>query len=223
MEERLFETEKLSVPDGATQDPAEHVPPFRIARVDPIGQEEGHGPCMVRQDAVRSAFVGGPSGPQATPGVKILENVPCDTLPTVLEGLIRYLEPERLRRQLRTLSAAGAVVSSRGGSPRPRTDDAGRRPILMTDELREGSGKALVVNGREVAVFRCQGQLYALQNRCPHEGGSLAGGVIEADEVICPIHGYRFNVKTGACSTDPRLPAKTFAVVAEDGGFTVDA
>src|SRR5216684_2773933 len=173
-------------------------------------------------DAV-DVFVGGSSGPQATPGVKILENVPCDTLPTVLEGLIRYIEPERLRRQFRTLSSAGAVVSSRGGSPLPRNDDAGRKPILLKDELREGSGKALVVNGREVAVFRCQGQLYALQNRCPHEGGSLAGGVIEADEVICPLHGYRFNLKTGACSTDPRLPAKTFPVVAEDGGFTVDA
>ena len=47
--------------------------------------------------------------------------------------------------------------------------------------------------------------------------------MIEADEVICPLHGYRFSVKTGACSTDPTLPAKTFAVVAENGGFTVDA
>ena len=173
-------------------------------------------------DAV-DVFVGGSSGAQATPGVRILENVPCDALPTVLEGLIRHIEPERLRRQLRTLSPGGAVVSSRGGSARPRHDDAGRKPILLTDEIREGSGKALVVNGREVAVFRCQGQLYALQNQCPHAGGALAGGVIEADEVICPLHGYRFSVKTGACSTDPTLPAKTFAVVAENGGFTVDA
>src|SRR5437016_6696275 len=88
-------------------------------------------------DAV-DVFVGGSSGPQATPGVKILENVPCDTLPTVLEGLIRYIEPERLRRQLRTLSSAGAVVSSRGGSPRPRTDDAGRR---RSDERRVGKDR----------------------------------------------------------------------------------
>ncbi len=80
-----------------------------------------------------------------------------------------------------------------------------------------------MVNGCEVAAFRCQGTLYALQNQCPHEGGSLAGGLIEGDEVICPLHGYRFNVKTGACSTDPKLRAKTFAVVSQNGGFTVDA
>jgi nitrite reductase (NADH) small subunit len=94
--------------------------------------------------------------------------------------------------------------------------------VLLRDELQDGSGKTLVVNGREVAVFRCRGALYALENACPHAGGSLAGGLIEGDEVICPLHGHRFNVKTGACSTDPRLKAKTFAVVPQSGGFTVD-
>ena len=174
-------------------------------------------------DAV-DVFVGGSSGPQATHGVKVLENVPCDTLPTVLEGLIRYLQPERLRRQLRTLAptAPGAPLEKRA-SPSAATDESGRCPLLLRDEVPDGAGKALVVNGHEVAVFRCRGTLYALQNSCPHEGGSLAGGHIEGDEVICPLHGYRFNVKTGACSTDPRLRAKTFAVVLGQGGFTLDA
>ena len=72
-------------------------------------------------------------------------------------------------------------------------------------------------------MFRCRGVLYALQNQCPHEGGSLAGGAVEGDEVSCPLHGYRFNLKTGACSTDPRLRAKTFPVVSQNGGLGVDA
>jgi ferredoxin-nitrite reductase len=173
-------------------------------------------------DAV-DVFVGGSSGPQPTQAVRILENVPCDTLPTVLEGLIRYGEPEKLRRRLRTISTPPALTPAGATPARQRADDAGRRPILLKDELQEGAGKALLVNGHEIAVFRCQGALYALQNQCPHEGGSLAGGAVEGDEVICPLHGYGFNLKTGACSTDPRLRAKTFPVVAQNGGFVVGA
>src|SRR5437867_528319 len=106
-------------------------------------------------DAV-DVFVGGSSGPQPTQGVKILENVPCDTLPTVLEGLIRYGEPEKLRRRLRTIASTASAAPASADSPRARTDDAGRKPILLREELPEGAGKALVVNGHEIAVSRCR-------------------------------------------------------------------
>ncbi|HET7343500.1 MAG TPA: Rieske 2Fe-2S domain-containing protein, partial [Methylomirabilota bacterium] len=97
------------------------------------------------------------------------------------------------------------------------------RPLLAPGELAEGAGKALTVNGVEVAVFRHQGRLYALQNACPHAGGELAGGELSGDEVVCPLHGHRFNLATGACSTDSALCAKTFPVVPHAGGHTIDA
>ena len=161
-------------------------------------------------DAV-DVFVGGSSGPHATQGIRMLEGVPCDTLPQTLEGLIRHLEPDKVRRQLRMLSES---------TPAPQLERAAR-PVVVADELQEGVGTALTVNGTEVAVFRCRSQLYGLQNRCPHAGGSLADGVVEGDEVICPLHGYRFNIRTGACSTDPALRAKPVALVPYGGGFTV--
>jgi len=161
-------------------------------------------------DAV-DVFVGGSSGPHAIQGIRMLEGVPCDTLPQTLEGLIRHLEPHKVRRQLRMLSESTAA-------PQP---ERAARPVVVADELQEGVGTALTVNGTEVAVFRCRSQLYGLQNRCPHAGGSLAAGVVEGDEVICPLHGYRFNIRTGACSTDPALRAKPVALVPSGGGFTV--
>jgi ferredoxin-nitrite reductase len=161
-------------------------------------------------DAV-DVFVAGSSGPHATQGIRMLEGVPCDTLAQTLEGLIRHLEPDKVRRQLRMLSES---------TPAPPPERAAR-PVVVADELREGVGTALTVNGTEVAVFRCRSQLYGLQNRCPHAGGSLADGVVEGDEVICPLHGYRFNIRTGACSTDPALRAKPVALVPSGGGFTV--
>ena len=161
-------------------------------------------------DAV-DIFVGGSSGPHATQGIRMLEGVPCDTLPQTLEGLIRHLEPDKVRRQLRMLSES---------TPAPQPERAARL-VVVADELQEGVGTALTVNGTEVAVFRCRSQLYGLQNRCPHAGGALADGVVEGDEVICPLHGYRFNIRTGACSTDPALRAKPVTLVPYGGGFTV--
>jgi len=43
---------------------------------------------------------------------------------------------------------------------------------------------------------------------------------VEGDEVICPLHGYRFNIRTGACVTDPALRAKPVALVPHADGFT---
>ena len=172
-------------------------------------------------DAV-DVFIGGSSGPQANQGLRVLESVPCTSLPQVLEGLIRHYEPDKVRRQLRALAptapppAAAATAPAREARHPPR-------PMIAADEPADGAGKALTINGTDVAVFRCGGRLYALQNACPHAGGDLAGGELDGEEVVCPLHGHRFNVKTGACSTDPALCAKTFPVVPHAGGHTVDA
>jgi ferredoxin-nitrite reductase len=173
-------------------------------------------------DAV-DVFVGGSSGPQATHGLRVLEGVPCASLPQVLEGLIRHYEPEKVRRQLRALAAAPAPAPPAAAAAPPVDARHEPRPLIAAGELAEGAGKALTVNGVEVAVFRHQGRLYALQNACPHAGGELAGGELAGDEVVCPLHGHRFNVKTGSCSTDPALCAKTFPVVPHAGGHTIDA
>ena len=79
------------------------------------------------------------------------------------------------------------------------------------DEL-EG-GKLVEVGGQKIAIFNVGGRYYAIENTCPHRGGPLAEGKIEGDEVICPWHGSRFNVKTGAVHEPPaRQGVRSFAV-----------
>jgi nitrite reductase/ring-hydroxylating ferredoxin subunit len=65
------------------------------------------------------------------------------------------------------------------------------------EDVAEGCGRAVVVEGREIALFRLHGEFYAIDNMCPHRGGSLGHGALEGEEVVCPIHGWRFNIKTG--------------------------
>jgi ferredoxin-nitrite reductase len=165
-------------------------------------------------DAV-DIFMGGASGPQANQGIKMLESVPCDELPRVLEGLIRYGEFDRVRRQIRNLQPAPATP------PAPERVEAPPPSTVRPDEIVEGRGRTISVGGTEIAVFKCEGRLHAAQSWCPHAGTPLAAGTVEGGAVVCPAHGYRFDLGTGACLTDPRLKLKTYRLVPDGAGFTV--
>lgn len=57
--------------------------------------------------------------------------------------------------------------------------------------------------GRGVALFNVEGELYALDNTCPHAGGPLGEGTLHGDQVRCPWHGWKFNVRNGQCLKNP--------------------
>ena len=67
-------------------------------------------------------------------------------------------------------------------------------PVDVPDE---GRVRSVTVDGRTVALARCGGSLGALENRCPHIGLPLGRGKIEGDEIVCPFHGSRFDIRTG--------------------------
>lgn len=66
-------------------------------------------------------------------------------------------------------------------------------------------GQRLVVNtaAGKVAVFHLQSGLYAIEDRCSHDGGELASGKCEGNEIICPRHGARFCLLNGEALTAP--------------------
>ena len=73
-----------------------------------------------------------------------------------------------------------------------------------------------------MAVFKCDGKIFGVQNSCPHEGGQLCNGWLESGEVVCPLHRYRFNLQSGLCSTDPKLKIKVFKLIARDGAVMLE-
>ncbi|CAE6733776.1 Naphthalene 1,2-dioxygenase/salicylate 5-hydroxylase systems, ferredoxin component [Paraburkholderia domus] len=70
-------------------------------------------------------------------------------------------------------------------------------PVGSADELAPGQRKLVFVDGRSVVLFNIDGGLYAVENTCPHNGASLAGGQLEGRLLRCPAHGLRFDVTTG--------------------------
>ncbi len=69
--------------------------------------------------------------------------------------------------------------------------------IDPVDVPEEGRVRSVTVGGRTVALARCRGQLGALENRCPHQGGPLGEGSIEKGWLRCPWHGYDYDPLTG--------------------------
>ena len=75
------------------------------------------------------------------------------------------------------------------------------------------AGKLVEAGGQSIAIFTLGGTYYAIENTCPHRGGPLAEGMMAGEEVICPWHGSRFNIKTGAVVTPPaQRGVKSFPV-----------
>ena len=76
-----------------------------------------------------------------------------------------------------------------------------------------GSAKVYEVNGRAVAVCNVDGDLYAIDDVCTHDEGSLYQGELEGFEIECPRHGARFDVRSGEVTALPAvLPVDTFKV-----------
>jgi ferredoxin-nitrite reductase len=160
-------------------------------------------------------FAAGAAGPEANAPIKIMEDVPVSDLAAVLAGLVRHGAFKTMRQQLQRISLAPDVVAP----PEIKTP---AEPIIRPDEIPESSAKMIRIKGDEMAVFKRDGEVYAIQNICPHEGGQLSKGWLEGDEVVCPLHGYKFHLKTGLCSTDPALKAKIFKLVANGDRLRVE-
>lgn len=161
-------------------------------------------------------FAGGAAGCEPNFPVKIMEDVPCENLAEVIAGFVQYGAFKAMRQQLRKIPQAPA----NGAKPAVESEPA--TPLIRPQEIQEGSAKLVRVKNEEIAVFKHQGELCAIQNTCPHQGGQLSIGSIEGDEVVCPLHGWRFHLKTGACSTVPQVTAKIFKLAAQGENYTVE-
>ena len=100
----------------------------------------------------------------------------------------------------------------------------------------DGSGSRVIaeVEGQEIAVFQHQGEYYALANFCIHQAGPLCEGAlsgsISTDEdgwdwvyddeeryIVCPWHGWMFDIETGRSPKDERYAVPTYDAEVEDG------
>lgn len=79
------------------------------------------------------------------------------------------------------------------------------KKVCKLSDLRERVGQRFLINDTDIAIFKVDGIVYALSNVCPHKLSALIyDGFIEDDSVICPAHGWKFNLKDGKKPTGSR-------------------
>ena len=90
--------------------------------------------------------------------------------------------------------------------------------VAKTSEIPAGGAKVVEVNGKKIAIFHVDGEFYAIDDTCSHEDASLAAGTVDGTEVMCPLHGARFDLKTGKNLSLPAVfPVQSYALKIENG------
>ena len=77
--------------------------------------------------------------------------------------------------------------------------------VAATSDLSPGQMKEVSANGKKLLLANVDGGFYAISKKCPHLGGNLCKGRLEGSAVRCPLHGARFDVRTGKAVQDAKL------------------
>lgn len=83
-------------------------------------------------------------------------------------------------------------------------------------------GKKVIVGDKHIALFLTEsGNIYAVNNVCPHKQGPLAEGTVSGDAVYCPLHDQKIDLITGQVQAPDTGCVETYDVIVEDGDVYV--
>lgn len=95
--------------------------------------------------------------------------------------------------------------------------------VGSADSIADSASLCADIDGLAVLVVRCGSELYAVEDRCTHDGEPLEGADVESCQIICPRHGAHFCVRTGEALTPPAYePLRTFKVRVANGRILVE-
>ena len=75
--------------------------------------------------------------------------------------------------------------------------------VAAVEDMGVGAHRVVDVDGAAVAVFHLGDGYHAIEDLCTHDGGTLTGGTIDGEAIVCPRHGARFSIKTGEVLAPP--------------------
>ena len=143
--------------------------------------------------------------------------------PERMNGFMKWMllsvnptEMAKISVQVTSKKAEDAGTMSEGEGAPTNPGRSGFEKATTVAELPSGAMKQVTVGGQEVMLANVNGTFYALSNKCTHMGGPLAKGSLDGFVVQCPLHGSRFDVRTGAVIRPPaRSPERAFPVKIE--------
>ncbi len=114
---------------------------------------------------------------------------------------------------------SGVVAGGKQAKEPPKavTPPDGFEVVLHREALAPGEVTEVILAGTAIAICNIDGGFHAVSNTCPHAGGPLGEGKVVGNSVVCPYHGWGFDVADGRCSVqdDIHLPVYEVRVVGD--------
>lgn len=89
---------------------------------------------------------------------------------------------------------------------------AQRVTVAKATDIPDGASVVVSVRKKDIAIFRVNGVLHAIDDMCPHMGASLSGGFVEDGCVTCPWHYWRFRLADGSWGDNPKIKTGSYPV-----------
>ena len=100
--------------------------------------------------------------------------------------------------------------------------DTGYRFLARVEELENGQAKGFSIGHEKICLVKIDENLYAIEDFCAHAGGVMSTGVLDGVELICPLHGARFDVRNGRQTLGPSSTDQpTYPIHIEEGSVYV--
>lgn len=94
--------------------------------------------------------------------------------------------------------------------------------VAKISEVPNFGKKVVSVSGREILLVNVKGDIYAVENECPHQGSPMSAAVVKDGYISCPRHGWRFSLIDGRCDDHPEYILGTFPVQLSGDDILVD-
>lgn len=84
--------------------------------------------------------------------------------------------------------------------------------LILKSDIPLDEARTIVVDGVMVAVCNVDGEYHALEGTCPHAGGPMGDGFVSGRSLVCPWHGWQFDVGSGVCGFAPEMRLERYTV-----------
>lgn len=97
-----------------------------------------------------------------------------------------------------------------------------KHTVCKVSEIEEGKGRAFEIDGQDIAVFRTVDGFHAIRDFCKHRGGILSQGELDGTTVTCPDHGWKYDVTSGQCFSNPDGSIERYNVIIDGDDVKVE-
>src|SRR3989344_7594575 len=84
--------------------------------------------------------------------------------------------------------------------------------VCLKDEIGNGNGKVVDINGLSIAILNDNEKFFAISNTCAHMQGPIGEGSCQEGKVTCPWHGWTYDLKTGKNTFNEDIKLETYEV-----------